>query len=539
MRFFIYSRKSVWSARGDSVENQVEMCRRYIAEKFGEGEHQIAVYEDEGFSAKDTDRPQFQFMLRDLYEQRPDYLICYRLDRISRSVSDFSALVEELARQGTALVCMREEFDTAKPMGKAMMYIASVFAQLERETIAERVRDNMLLLARSGRWLGGTTPTGYRSVQVRELVLEGRVKTACKLQPVEEELQWVRQLYAVYIQEHSLSAAHRALEMLGAHNRRGIPFTRMGVKAMLQNPVYCAADAEAHSYFTARGAAVCFDPQKAPDRGLLVYNKRGTGGRRQEVEQWVVAAGRHPGLICGGQWVRVQKILREEQPTIDRPGKQHNDYAMLSGLMFCTRCGQKLLAKKRSGPQREGQYDYICSSKLTAGTRHCDSQNLAGPATDQAVWQHLCGYLCARPEQLQTALRQLRREYIRQLPQSPAQLQREIQRAQTEIQNLVAALSAGNAPAIAGHIARQIEQLDRQVLCWQRQLEGQGQRTETAPVKREAARLLRRRRWLEDLDRRQRRQLMRAVVQRMDWDGEKLYIYYRGETGQENGGGGS
>ena len=77
------------------------------------------------------------------------------------------------------------------------------------------------------------------------------------------------------------------------------------------------------------------------------------------------------------------------------------------------------------------------------------------------------------------------------------------------------------------------------MLCWRRQLEGQGQRIETAPVKREAARLLRRRRWLEDLDRRQRRQLVRAVVQRMDWDGEKLYIYYRGETGQENGGGGS
>ena len=72
-------------------------------------------------------------------------------------MSDFSALIEELNDKSIAFICIKEEFDTSKPMGKAMMYIASVFAQLERETIAERVRDNMLLLARTGRWLGGTT----------------------------------------------------------------------------------------------------------------------------------------------------------------------------------------------------------------------------------------------------------------------------------------------------------------------------------------------------------------------------------------------
>ncbi len=100
--------------------------------------------------------------------QKPDYLVCYRLDRISRNVSDFSALIEELNDRNISFVCIKEEFDTSKPMGKAMMYIASVFAQLERETIAERVRDNMLMLARTGRWLGGTTPLGYTSEKCRK-----------------------------------------------------------------------------------------------------------------------------------------------------------------------------------------------------------------------------------------------------------------------------------------------------------------------------------------------------------------------------------
>ena len=170
MRFFFYSRKSVDTGKGESIGNQIEMCRQYIAEKFPDtAGHAIAVYEDVGFSAKNTDRPRFQQMLADIREQKPDFVVCYRLDRISRSVSDFSALIEELNDKSIAFICIKEEFDTSKPMGKAMMYIASVFAQLERETIAERVRDNMLLLARTGRWLGARRPQAIPRKRSRRL----------------------------------------------------------------------------------------------------------------------------------------------------------------------------------------------------------------------------------------------------------------------------------------------------------------------------------------------------------------------------------
>ena len=129
MRFFIYSRKSVYTGKGESVENQIEMCKQYIRSKFPDVvEDAITIYEDEGFSAKDTIRPQFQRMLQDIRERKPDYIVCYRLDRISRSVSDFSALIEELNDRNISFICIKEEFDTSKPMGKAMMYIASVFA---------------------------------------------------------------------------------------------------------------------------------------------------------------------------------------------------------------------------------------------------------------------------------------------------------------------------------------------------------------------------------------------------------------------------
>ena len=128
------------------------------------------IYEDEGFSAKTMDRPQLQCMLAQVRAGNIRRIICYRLDRISRNVSDFTALLEQLERLGVEIICIREKFDTSTPIGKAMLYIASVFAQLERETISERVRDNMQLMAQMGRWLGGQAPYGYRSVKYRLFV---------------------------------------------------------------------------------------------------------------------------------------------------------------------------------------------------------------------------------------------------------------------------------------------------------------------------------------------------------------------------------
>ena len=145
MKFFIYSRKSVYTGKGESIENQIEMCKQYIHTKFSDvSDADIVIYEDEGFSAKNTDRPQFQQMLRDIKLKKPDFVVCYRLDRISRNVSDFSSLIEDLNARDISFVCIKEEFDTSKPMGKAMMYIASVFAQLERETISNLFKKKQL-----------------------------------------------------------------------------------------------------------------------------------------------------------------------------------------------------------------------------------------------------------------------------------------------------------------------------------------------------------------------------------------------------------
>ena len=171
VRIAIYSRKSKYSDKGDSVGNQIEIAMKYIKEHFPLDKYdvEIVIFEDDGFSGGNIDRPKFKEFLIEENKKPFNILICYRLDRISRNIADFSSLMNNITELGTSFVSIKEQFDTKTPMGRAMMYIASVFAQLEREVITERIRDNMIELAKTGRWLGGLTPTGYTSKRI-ELV---------------------------------------------------------------------------------------------------------------------------------------------------------------------------------------------------------------------------------------------------------------------------------------------------------------------------------------------------------------------------------
>lgn len=142
-----------------------------------------------------------------------------RLDRIRQEHGDFAGLIEELSRLDTAFISIREQFDTATPLGRAMMYIASVFSQLERETIAERIRDNMHELARSGRWLGGMTPTGYASEAVTTLSLDGKQRKSCRLKLIPQEAELVCLIYERYLYFGSLAQTEADLMEKGCRRK--------------------------------------------------------------------------------------------------------------------------------------------------------------------------------------------------------------------------------------------------------------------------------------------------------------------------------
>ena len=200
-QFAIYSRKSKFTGKGESVENQVEMCRQFIALHYGNDSALSAkVYEDEGFSGGNLDRPQFKEMMEATHKSHIDGIVVYRLDRISRNIGDFANLIQDLGDRGIEFISISEQFNTNSPIGRAMMYIASIFSQLERETIAERIRDNMHELAKTGRWLGGVTPTGYESEGVVSVTVDGKTKKAYKLKTIPQEKELVLLIYEKFLE---------------------------------------------------------------------------------------------------------------------------------------------------------------------------------------------------------------------------------------------------------------------------------------------------------------------------------------------------
>ena len=248
MKIAIYSRKSVLSEKGDSIENQIELCKNYCESYFQGEDLEYIVYEDEGFSGKNLNRPKFKELINDIKSNKINLLICYRLDRISRNVADFSTTLELLQKYNVNFVSIKEQFDTTTPMGRAMIYIASVFAQLERETIAERVKDNMLQLAKMGKWSGGCLPLGFNSEKVSYLNSEMKEKSLVKLIPINSELETIKFIYNTYLSKGSILATLTELNTLGYKTKLKSNFELSGVKRILKSPIYVISNEDTHNY---------------------------------------------------------------------------------------------------------------------------------------------------------------------------------------------------------------------------------------------------------------------------------------------------
>ena len=157
----IYARQSIDKKDSLSIEGQIEHCRRYAGEE-------IQVFQDKGFSGKNTRRPAFTELMQAVEAGQIQKIYVYRLDRFSRSIADFSRLWEVLQTYGVEFQSVTEQFDTSSPMGRAMLNIVLVFAQLERETTAERVKDNYLHRFSLGAWPGGPAPYGFDLIKITD-----------------------------------------------------------------------------------------------------------------------------------------------------------------------------------------------------------------------------------------------------------------------------------------------------------------------------------------------------------------------------------
>ncbi len=463
----IYSRKSKFTGKGESIENQIEMCRQYIRMQFGEKAAENAlVYEDEGFSGGTLERPQFKKMMADAKKKSFQAIVVYRLDRISRNIGDFAKLIEELKGMKIDFISIKEQFDTSSPMGRAMMYISSVFSQLERETIAERIRDNMHELSKTGRWLGGTTPTGYASESITNVTIDGKTKKACKLKIIPEEIGVVKLIFDKFIETSSLTKTETYLLQNAYVTKNGKQFTRFAIKGILSNPVYMIADDAAYQYLTENQVDLFAEESDFDGvHGIMAYNRTlqqpGKAHQIKPMEEWIVSVGKHQGVIEGNTWIKTQRILEQNKSKSYR--KPRSNVALLSGLLICGNCGEFMRPKlsKRMNTKGEPIYTYLCSMKERSRCHVCNMKNCNGNIMDADIVNQL------------KSLSEDGSEFIRQLEQSKRvilgnresydekvnKLEADIESNESEIKGLVSALGKASGSAAEDYIMQQIDEL--------------------------------------------------------------------------------
>lgn len=449
----IYSRKSKFTGKGESIENQVQLCKEYAQKYLNINE--FIVYEDEGFSGKNTNRPEFQRLLKDAKEKKFNVLICYRLDRISRNIADFSLLINQLQELGISFISIREQFDTSTPMGRAMMYIAGVFAQLERETIAERVRDNMLELAKSGRWLGGQTPLGFESEAIEYFDENMKPRKMYKLSPVKQELEIVKLIYDKYLELKSLSQVNKFLLSNNIKTKQGKDWNKKQIQQVLTNPVYVKSTNKVAEYLNSLGITVVGKPDCK--HAFLTYNKKiGTKAYR-DIEHWIAAVSKHEGIIDADKWLEVQRTLQVNKEKAPRLGKTNT--ALLTGLLKCAHCGSNM----RVTYGHNKTYYYTCSLKVDSGKTRCDNANVRGDELENIVIGKLKN-LTLNPEELIKNLSELKESAItNNLDILLENIEKKLQDKKTAINNLIKQLAYINDDDTAKYIREEIENLNKEI----------------------------------------------------------------------------
>lgn len=320
---------------GHSIDAQTRRLKAFAEAKDLEN---IELYKDDGFSGASLNRPEMQRLIRDVKERRVSTVLVYKLDRLSRSQKDTLHLIEEVFNKcGASLVSISESFDTSTAFGRAMIGILSVFAQLERENIRERIMMGKEENAKKGRWNGGGntqgTVFGYR-----------RKDKQWQIEPYEAEI--VKEIYALYLDGHGATKIRNLInekygDIFPDHTR---------VTAILKNSFYA---------------------------GRIKH-----GGKEYE--------GVHEGIMDSNTFDMVQ-IFREKRRV--RTPKIKDSNFILRGLVKCEWCGKNYTSRP-SSKNRPGRYDYYsCFGRFAAAKyperQKCMNKNHRSDELHEAVFKEL------------------------------------------------------------------------------------------------------------------------------------------------------
>lgn len=374
----IYTRKSKFTGKGESIENQIEKCKKFIEFKFNIDSENVNIFIDEGFSGKNENRPQYQLMMENIKKKQINSIVIYQLNRLGRNARDIHNTMQLCDDLGVIIYSATEGFDSSTSFGRAVIGILASLAQLEREQLAERVKDNMYTLAKMGRWLGGQSPLGFDGSREYYIDETGKERSITKLKKNEEELKLVKLLYDKYLEEKSLSQVGKWALINHLTGKNGGNLNKNAINVILQNPVYVKSSKEVFEYLANEGYEVCGEPN---GNGLLRYGKD---------DEPIVATAKHKGVIPSDQWIEVQKILKDNAYKAPRIGKTNT--ALLTGLLRC-KCGSTMRIsygqKRKDGTK---PFYYICNMKINSGGTRCNLKNLNGNLFEKNFIQFLKNY---------------------------------------------------------------------------------------------------------------------------------------------------
>jgi DNA invertase Pin-like site-specific DNA recombinase len=280
----VYTRKS--SEEGldmefNSLDAQRESCEAYVASQKAEGWLLVPDrYDDGGFSGGTLERPALRRLLGDIEAGRVDVIVVYKIDRLSRSLMDFSKLVEVFDRHGVTFVSVTQSFNTTTSMGRLTLNILLSFAQFEREVIGERIRDKVAASRKKGIWMGGWAPLGY-DIKDRKLVVN------------ETESAVVRRIFERFAKGGSVTTIARELTAECSVNKYGQKLDKGRIYKLLHNRVY-VGDA---------------------------------------VHKGTAYLGEHEAIVTKTLWDEVQAVLAES-PQVRAGRTRAQTPALLKGLIF-------------------------------------------------------------------------------------------------------------------------------------------------------------------------------------------------------------
>ncbi|KGR74865.1 recombinase family protein [Ureibacillus sinduriensis] len=321
MKCIIYVRVSTdeQAKHGYSIAAQLEKLEAYC---ISQGWELVKQFIDDGYSAKDLNRPQFQEMLQQIKAGGIDVLLVYRLDRLTRSVSDLYEILNELDKYNCKFKSATEVYDTTNAMGRLFITLVAAIAQWERENTAERVRMGMEKKTKLGEWKGGMAPFGYK-------VING------KLEIDEFESEIIKEIFMLS-KTFGFYTIAKQLTLKGISTRKGGDWHVDSVRAIANNPIYA---------------------------GYLTFNESSKDYKKPPREQKLYE-GNHDVIIDRKEFWDLQDVLDRRRKF---GGKRETSNYYFSSILKCARCGHSLSGHRGANKIKT----YRCSGKKAG--KNCTS----------------------------------------------------------------------------------------------------------------------------------------------------------------------